>query len=61
MFFTVRDYFDNSKHLINSNSVCQIKEEGKHFVIELNDCDGTFVRIDEKTFNDIGKLLMRMG
>lgn len=61
MFITVKDYFDASEHFVNSNCICQIKQEDKYYVIELNDCDGTFVRITEDDYIKIKRVLERMG
>lgn len=63
MFITVKDYFDKSEHCINSNNIVQLKKEDdeKYSVIELNDYDGTFVRIDKDTYVNIKRTLERMG
>ena len=62
MFITIKDYFDDSKHLINSEHIVRVTDEGAEYcVIELDDCDGTFVRIDRDTYTSIKRTLERMG
>ena len=62
-FIRVRDCLNGRKHLINLNNICDIAETevGTHFVIQLNDLDGTFVRIDKDTFDNLEKVLLNLS
>ena len=61
MFITVKDCRSENKRFINTNYIVQITQAKEWYVIELDDCDGTFVCIDRDTYTSIKRTLERMG